>query len=81
MQQLAEQAFPDQPKNDLNSVYIQSACTEEGNDDDFVKQNGDDERTKIMNFMEDFKNSLTAGLRQSVRQSVQLGVQDAFKPP
>ena len=81
VQQLAEQAFPDQPKNDLNSVYIQSACTEEGNDDDFVKQNGDDERTKIMNYMEDFKNSLTAGLRQSVRQSVQLGVQDAFKPP
>ena len=68
--ELAEQAFPfiDQPKNEQNSENI---------DKKFENQNAeaDDERAKIMYFMEDLKNSLTQGLRQTVQQSVQQGVQ------
>ena len=65
------------------SLLVTLVPIEKNNDEKFENQNADadDEREKIMNFMEDFKNSFTQGLRQTVKQSVQQGVQEAFNPP
>ena len=64
---IAEQADPT-----INSAEV---AQEENNDEKLLHT--DDERAKIMEVLEECKNSFTLGLRQAVRQ----GVQEAFMPP
>ena len=82
---VAEQAVSTiaKPENQQNSGSIQPNTTEEAHNEKIQNHKADahDDLNRIMDVMEELKNNFTLDLRQTVRQSVQLGVQEAFKPP
>ena len=81
----AEQAVSTiaKPENEQNSGSIQPNTTEEAHNEKIQNHKADahDDLNRIMDVMEELKNNFTLDLRQTVRQSVQLGVQEAFQPP